>query len=264
MESLLRTALPNACMFAFWCLNLWDLFMIVERNLIIAILALTKDGPTSHELINKQAKIPSEDARKLLRKMQEDGLVYVRKDTIELEGVQRLKLAVRALSLGGDIEQIASFLTWQEFEEMAGLALGQNGYSVRRNLRFKHAGRKWEIDVVGCRKPLAICIDCKHWHHSLRPSVIKEVVEEQIERTKALAEALPNPTIRIECTKWEKAKFIPVVLSLMQGATKFHDEVPVVSVLQLQDFVNKLPAYSHRIYQITKTREESLSLGHDF
>jgi hypothetical protein len=240
------------------------MFVIVERNLIIAILKLTKGGATSHELINKQAKIPSEDAQKLLQKMQDDGLVYVREDAIELESAQRLKLAVRALSLGGDIEQVASFLSWQEFEEMADLALAENGYSVRRNLRFKHAGRKWEIDVVGCRKPLAICIDCKHWHHSLRPSAIKEIVKEQIKRTKALAEALPNPTIRIECAKWERVKFIPVVLSLMQGAAKFYEKVPVVSVLQLQDFVNGLPAYSHMIYQMAKTREESLSLGHDF
>jgi Holliday junction resolvase-like predicted endonuclease len=196
--------------------------------------------------------------------MQDDGLVYVRKDTIELKSVQRLKLAVRALSLGGDIEQVASYLSWQEFEEMASVALEQNGYGVMRNLRFKHAGRKWEMDIVGCRKPLAICIDCKHWHHSLRPSAIKEVEKEQIERTKALARSLPNPTIRIECAKWERVKFVPVVLSLMQGETKFYEKVPIVSVLQLQDFVDRLPAYSHMIYQITKTKEESLSLGHDF
>ena len=237
--------------------------MSIEKDLIIALLRLTKDGPISHELVNREARVPSENARKLIERLQNDGLVYVRNGHIEADSFQRLKLAVRALSLGGDLEKVGSFLQWQEFEGMAAVALERNGYSVTRNLRFKHAGRKWEIDIVGCRKPLAICADCKHWHRSMYASALKRIVEEQVERTKALVESLPSPTIKVECSKWDKARFIPVILSLMQGASRFHENVPVVSVLQLQDFVNQLSTHLDKLFQIKKANEERLHLGHD-
>ena len=134
-------------------------------------------------------------------------------------------------------------LRWQEFEEIAAIALKNNGYIVAKNVRFKHAGRKWEIDVVGCKKPLVTCIDCKHWHHGMSPSALKKIVENQVERTMALSESLPNISLDIECAKWNKAKFIPAVLALIPGSFKFYDMVPIVPVLQLQDFLNQLPAY---------------------
>lgn len=238
--------------------------MVVERNLIIALLKLTRNESVAHELINKQAGIPSEECRKLLQRLQTEGLIYVRRGQVEASSAQRLELAVRALALGADLESVSSLLRWQEFEGMASIALQQNGYAVVKNLRFKHAGRRWEIDLAGCKKPLVICIDCKHWHHSIHLSAVKRIVEEQVERTEALAESLPSPSIRLECAKWDRMRFIPVVLSLMQGTLKFHKNVPIVSVFQLQDFLNQLPAHLGSIHQATKTSKEKLGLGHDF
>jgi len=237
--------------------------LIVEKNLIIALLKLTREGSVAHELINKEARIPSGDARKLLQRLQCEGLINVREGQVEASSVQRLKLAVRALSSGGDLESVSSLLQWQEFESMASIALQQNGYDVTKNLRFKHAGRRWEIDIVGCRKPLVICIDCKHWHRSMHASATIRIAEEQVERTEALAESLPNPNIKLECAKWDKIRFIPVVLSLIQGTFKFHENVPIVSVFQLQDFLSQLPACLDSIYQVTRTNEERLGLGQD-
>jgi len=217
--------------------------MSIERNLIISILKLTKNGPVSKEVVKKDAAIPSQIVEKLLRKMQNNGIIYLQKNVVETDSLQRLKLAVHALQLGSDIESVSSFLQWQEFENMAAIAFERNGYSVKKNLRFKHAGRKWEIDIVGCKRPIAICIDCKHWHHGMGPSVLKKVVEEQVERTFALAESLPEISDKIECTSWDRVKLVPVVLSLVVGKFKFYDNVPIVPVLQLQDFLSQLPAY---------------------
>lgn len=227
--------------------------MSIERNLIISLLKLTKEGAVSAELVKKDAKIPSQVVEKLLRKMQNDGLIYLRKDVVEVNSLQRLKLAVYAMELGADIEGISSFLQWQEFENMAAVAFERNGYSVKRNLRFKHAGRKWEIDIVGCKKPMTLCVDCKHWHHGMYPSVLRKIVEEQVERTSAFAELLPSPSIKIECTSWDSIKFVPVVLSLVVGRFKFYDNVPIVPVLQLQDFLSQLPAYADSLKHFTKT-----------
>lgn len=221
--------------------------MSIEGNLIISILKQTKERPVSMEMLKKDAKISSEIAGKLLEKMQNDKLLNLQGNIINLDSLQRLELAVYAVRLGVDIENISNFLQWQEFENIAAVAFEQNGYSVQRNLRFKHAGRRWEIDIVGCKKPLAICVDCKHWHHGLYPSALKRIVDEQVERTRALAEFLPNHHGKIECASWDYVKLVPVILSLVVGRFKFYDNVPVVSVLQLQDFLNQLPAYAESL-----------------
>jgi Holliday junction resolvase-like predicted endonuclease len=226
--------------------------MNIEANLLISILKLTRDGPVTHELLKKDARISSQIVEKLLRKMQNDGLIYLQKNIVEANSLQRLKLAVHAIKLGADIENISGFLQWQEFENIAAVALEQNSYNVTRNLRFSHAQRRWEIDIVGCKKPLALCMDCKHWHHGMYPSALKRIVTEQIERTSALAEALPNLVDKVQCASWEYVKLVPAVLSLVTGRFKFYEDVPIVPVLQLQDFLNQLPAYADSLKHFKK------------
>jgi len=227
--------------------------MSVERNLIIALLKLTKEGSVLVELVNKEAHLPSATAMKLLGKLQNEGLVYLKQGSVEVESGGRLKLAVQAVSLGADVEHVSNLLCWQEFEEIAGLAFRNNGYAVSNNVRFKQSGRKWEIDVVGCKKPLVVCVDCKHWQHAFAPSALKKIVDSQVKRTWSLADSLPNPSLKLECTRWSNAKFIPVILSIMPSTVKFCDNVPVVPILQLQDFLSKLPAYAETLKLFSKT-----------
>ena len=235
--------------------------MVVERDLLISLLKLTKDGPVLIEDVNKDSRIASDIVRKLLEKLQNEDMIYLQGDTIKATNDNRLRLAVKAASLGADVEHISAFLRWQEFEEIAAIALERNGYVVAKNVRFKHAGRKWEVDIVGCKKPLVICIDCKHWRHGMATSALKRTAEAQVERTRALAASLPHVSLEIECTKWNKAKFIPTVLSLTQGRFKFYDMVPIVPVLQLQDFLSQLPAYTESLKYFSKTFNH---LGNDF
>jgi Holliday junction resolvase-like predicted endonuclease len=227
--------------------------MSVERNLLISLLKLTKNGPALTELVKKEAHLPSEITMKLLEKLQNESLVYLKQGVVESDSESRLKLAVHAIALGADIESVSNVLCWQEFEEITGLALKNNGYAVTNNVRFKQAGRKWEIDVVACRKPLVICVDCKHWQHSIASSVLRGIVDSQVERTAVLAAALPSPTLKLECTQWSNAKFLPAVLSLMPSAFKFYRNVPIVPILQLQDFLNQLPAYTDQLRLLSKT-----------
>jgi len=234
--------------------------MDIERNLIISILKLTRDGPVSTEIAKKDAKITSEIAKNLIQKLQKDKLIYLRKNFIEADDMQRLRLAVRAIQLGADIENISNYLQWQEFESIVSMALEQNGYSTKKNLRFKHAGKRWEIDLIGCKKPIVLCVDCKHWHRGLYPSILKKIVDQQIERTVALVESLPSPSIRVECATWDSAKFVPAVLSLVVGKLKFYENVPIVPVLQLQDFLNNLPANIHSLKHFTKIFNQSSAL----
>ena len=193
--------------------------------------------------------------------MQNEGLVYLKEDNVEADSVARLKLAIKAASLGADMEQLSNLLCWQEFEEITAFALQNYGYTVRNNIHFKNTERKFEIDVVGCKKPLVLCIDCKHWQHAISSSALRRIVEAQIERTKSFADSLPNPKLNFECTQWGNAKFFPIILALWPSAFKFYYEVPIVPVLQLQDFLNQLPVYTESLKYFSR----SLSgLSHNF
>jgi len=225
----------------------------VERNLLISLLKLTKEAPVLVKSVKEDAKLPKETMEVLLRKLQSEDLINLNDDWIEICTDNRLRLAVKAATLGGDVEHISNLLCWQEFEAIAALALKNNGFSVSKNVRFKHAGRKWEIDAVGCKKPLVICIDCKHWQHAISPSVLGKVAAAQADRAKALAEALPNVKLQLECTCWSNAQFVPAILSLVQGNFKFYDDIPIVPVLQLQDFLYQSPAYMYSLKSFSKS-----------
>jgi Holliday junction resolvase-like predicted endonuclease len=219
----------------------------VERSLLISVLKLTKEGATLTKDVNIDAHMPSEACMQLLQKMQNENLLYFKGDTIEADSEGRLKIAVKAAQLGADLQRVGDLLKWQEFEEIAAEALKINGYTVYNNVRFKHGSRRYEIDVVGCRKPLVVCIDCKRWQHAIAASALRKIVEEQSQRTVALADSLPNAKLQLECSKWDRAKFVPAVLSLMQGAYKFYYDVPIVPVLSLQDFIDQLPLYIENV-----------------
>jgi len=215
----------------------------VERNLIISLLKLTKESPALIEDVKKDARLPTDLCWELLSKLQKDNLVYLNNDCVEVDSTNRLKIALKAGSLGADLQNLSDLLRWREFEEIAAIALKMNGYSVLNNVRFKHGKRRYEIDVIGCKKPLVVCVDCKRWQHAIGASALKKIVDSQTDRTRSLADSLPNINLNIECAIWEKAEFIPVVLSLFPCAYKYIYKVPVVPVLQLQDFIFQLPAY---------------------
>ena len=232
-----------------------------ERKIALSTLKLTKTGSALIEDIKTDAKVPSSITFNLLEKMRNESVLNLKDDCVHIDSNNRLKLAVHAAILGADIEAVSKMLCWQEFEEIAAFALKNNGYKVQNNVRFSQGGRRWEIDVVGCKKPLVVCIDCKHWLKTIAPSVLGKIADQQAERTKALTEFLPNSKLKLPCTGWERAKFVPSLLSLMPSAYKFVHDVPVVPVLKLQDFIAQLPLYTHELRFFSKTFP---SLSHNF
>ena len=226
--------------------------MVVERDLLISLLKLTKDGPVLIETVNSDAKIASDIVIKLLESLQKQGLVYLKNGFLKVDSDGRLMLAAKSVAMGADIERVSAFFSWQEFEEIATFALEKNGYAAIKNMRFKNEGKRWEIDAVGCRKPLVLCVDCKHWRRGLKPSGLKRIVEAQVKRTHALLNTLPAVSLKLECAKWKKAKFVPVILSLIPSNLKFYRDVPVVPILQLQDFLIQLPVQIESLKYFTK------------
>ncbi len=215
--------------------------MSIERTLLISLLKLSQNGAVELENVNLDARLPSSVISTLLKKLQNENLVYKRDGLIEVNAECRLALAVRAIELGADVERLSNFLCWQEFEAMAAISLELCGYTTKKNVRFKHNRKRWEIDVIGFKKPLVLCIDCKHWRHGMHPSTLNKMAVAQATRVNALANSLPTVVTDFACIKWDQAKFVPVILSLVPFAGKFCDDIPIVPVLALQDFVSQLP-----------------------
>jgi hypothetical protein len=224
----------------------------VERNLLVSFLKLTQNGAVELDLLKNDAKIPLSTTSLLLHKLQKENLIKVNGRLAIVDTDNRIKLAVKAVQLGADLEQISHFLGWQEFEAMAAMALELNGYATKKNARFKHEEKRWEIDVVGCRKPLVLCVDCKHWHHSMVPSTLSKMAQVQSKRADALSKSLPIKNLRLPCAEWSRAKFVPIILSLVPFNPKYSNGIPVVPVLQLQDFVSQLPLNVESLLNFTR------------
>lgn len=217
--------------------------MTNERKLLISILKLTRTGPVAEKLIGRDAGIPAEIANEIMRKFCRRGLIQYEDNIIDVSSSQRFNIAIRALKSGADLERVGRLLEWIEFENIAAEAFEANNFQVRRRFRFKWGGRRWEIDILACREPLVACIDCKRWRRGWTRSAIAKAVEAQLERTHALAAALPALRKEIKMISWKKAVLIPVVLSLVASSLKFYMKTPIVPILQLQDFIDELPAH---------------------
>jgi len=219
--------------------------MTIEKDVLLSLLRMTRSGPVRKELLAKNAKVPAQTTDLVLRKLSQRDLLHEHQGVIEASPSQRLKMAIHALTLGADFERVCGLLSWSEFENIAAQAFEANGYRVMRNLRFKQASRRWEIDIIGLKEPLILCVDCKHWKRGWQKAATMKAVEAQIERTEAFAKALPNYYQKAKLEEWETATLLPIVMSLTLGPCKFYSNVPIVPVLQLQDFINELPAQAH-------------------
>jgi len=219
--------------------------MTVDKSVLTSLLKLSHTGPVRKELLAKDARVPIRTIDQTLRKLSQGSLLKEKKNTIEVSPNQRLIMAIYALKLGADFERVGSLLSWTEFESIAAKAFEANGYRVLRNFHFKHATKKREIDIVGLKKPLIVCVDCKQWKRGWRKAATVKAVEVQTERTEAFAKALPNYYQKARLEGWETAILIPTVLSLASGPYKFYNNVPIVPILQLQDFINGLPVHIH-------------------
>jgi len=226
--------------------------MTSEKEIIASLLRLTKTGSVQKELIKRDARVSTEVIENVLRKLSEAGLINQQCDLVEVSPNQRVSMAVYALKIGADYEQICKLLSWAEFESIAAQAFEANQFWVLKNLRFKHASKRWEIDILGCKEPLIVCVDCKNWQHGWSRAVVIKAVEAQIERTRNFADALPDYYQKARLAEWKSATLIPLILSLVPGPFKFHNNVPVVPVLQLRDFINEMPLEIHSLTYFIK------------
>ena len=225
----------------------------VDRRILKAVLKLTKDGTIDYKLVSKKAKVPVQVAESSLRKLERRGLLCLSEKVLEISMKQRIEIAVLALKLGSDFESICRELEWREFEGLSMRAFEGHNYDVKKNFRFSDNRKRWEIDLVACRKPLIVSVDCKHWKRNWSRAAIVKLTEDHAERSKSFADILPKIWARLELDRWQYVEVIPIILSLQPCTFKFHHHTPIVSILQLQSFLTNLHAEIDQLTHFHKT-----------
>ena len=221
--------------------------MLAERGVLVSLLKLTKEGITELEEISQEAHVPVQIVREVLRK-HVDLVTYAPSSrSVSIGSEQRLKLVMKIVEQGADIERVCDSLTWLEFEDISIIVFKANNYETKKHFRFTWVNRRWEIDVLALKEPLIVCADCKHWHHGWSGSGSKKAAEMQAERTENLSKASKSINDKIGIGNWKRAHFVPMILSLAPGNQKFHKGVPIVPVLQLRDFLTSMPAYLNQM-----------------
>jgi len=182
---------------------------------------------TTAELFRIRAKIVSEPiAERVLDFLSNNGIGTASGSKILFSNEDKLEIAILALKMGCDIEQISIQLNWKDFEALTSKILKLSGYKTAIHVFFSKP--RMEIDVVGINSKFAIAVDCKHWKHG-GLSILSLYAKKQVERTKILL--AKRNTI---------SSAIPIILTLHHNKVRFIEGVPVVSITEFKSFLNGL------------------------
>ncbi len=143
-------------------------------------------------------------------------------------GYAKVQVAIRALQLGEPERPVLAALTWQEFEEFVAQVLKFHDFNVRHRFRFS-TNRRYEIDIVAVRNPIILCIDCKQYGVRLgKTASLRNASEEQLLRTKVLADNFSRLQAKLECLDWQRFILIPILVTMMNEDIQFHNQIPIV------------------------------------
>ena len=166
------------------------------------------------------------------------GLIEsLQNDQWQFSGSAKVQVAMRAIELGSLQREILDSLSWQEFEEFVAGVFSSHDFLIHHRYRFS-TRRRYEIDVLATHNPFLFCVDCKQFGIRLgKSSALRTAVEEQVERTKALASHFSAHQVKLNCLSWKKALFIPLLVTMLHEDITFHEKTPIVPASRLNAFL---------------------------
>jgi Holliday junction resolvase-like predicted endonuclease len=212
--------------------------MQARRGILLALLKESKEGVVDREKLRELVRINNEVFQIFMNELVSRGLVEEVDSQFRATQNQRLDLAVKTVEAGVDLEKVGRALGWLEFEEIVAHVFEENGYRVKRRFRFSANGRRWEIDVLAVRRPLVVCVECKHWSRGLGNTTARKIVESHMAKVQVLSE-VAGRLRRLGLEGWNRAVFVPMALSLQSARNRIYRRVPVVSVFELPSFLNE-------------------------
>lgn len=143
----------------------------------------------------------------------------------------RIDIIQELLSRGESPEKIAEAIDWRDFEYLVGRYFIENGFKVDYNYRIRRPRR--EIDVLARRGGVLVGVDCKNWDKTLTKSMIRNVVEKQVERLSYLCS-------RREFRGYE---IYPLIVVMRRGRNIFYNGVGIIPIIGLREFIQDLDVF---------------------
>jgi hypothetical protein len=218
-----------------------------NRAVLVAILEKTKGETVDKCTIKTSIRVTNELLDVLTESLKAEGLISLNEKLFGASPIQRLGIAIRAVKLGANIGRVCRALGWLEFEEMTAHVFEANGFKVHRRYRFTAEGRRWELDLLSIRYPLVICTECKHWSRGIGETAVRKIVETHIEKVKIFSEKIKRTPGKLGFEGWGQGVVVPMMLSLQPTTLRFHDNVPVVSIMELPSFLSEFEGYLEQI-----------------
>ncbi len=161
-----------------------------------------------------------------------------------------------------DIKNLSEILDYSGFETLIKEILSKNSYRSITNFRFsdknkvgsENSQKRYEIDVIGIYYNFILIIDAKQWKHRDTFGSLNKAATKQYHRLLALKR---NPGVfaklisEILGEKPNKKKhfpliLIPVIVTQENNYIKLNDDqVPLVSIYELNAFLDELPNNLH-------------------
>ncbi|MHA2064198.1 MAG: hypothetical protein ACXABY_07440 [Candidatus Thorarchaeota archaeon] len=168
----------------------------------------------------------------------------------EIERSLRIDLALRAVSLGAEIEGVVNLLTWKDFEGFVSNILTENEYKCVESFRKRGTSeaKGMEIDVIGVRGSSIAAIDAKMWGvRTGKSSALKSAAEKQKERTKRLCGMMARLGEKIDGLIKGHYTLMPILVTWMVEEVVFHEGVPIVPAFLLNSFLQDIAIYEDMI-----------------
>lgn len=152
-------------------------------------------------------------------------------------------LALKAISLGADPSKISTYLSWRDFEALVMNYLREFGMDVLKNIYF--GKRRFEVDVIGVDyvSGISLVIDCKHWMPGYsKVSRLRRAARDHRVRTIEFSKNciyMSGIIKRIFSIKY----FIPVIVTLTDSVKGVVNNVAIVPIRYLNDFIRNLEYY---------------------
>ncbi len=151
--------------------------------------------------------------------------------------------AFSLIRIGVSPEKAVALLDWKKFEDLCVQGLQISGMDTISRVRFSLRGRRFEVDVLGLNEGLVLVVDCKMWSKGSHPkaSKLKEAAHKQLERVRALDEALRKGGVkRLEVIEG-KSVMVPTLVTWLDFGIRLSDEgVPIVPLLSLPSFLDQV------------------------
>ncbi len=137
----------------------------------------------------------------------------------------------------GYLEKPSRFLNWQDFERFGRECMDELGYETTLDTRIKGEGRSWQIDVIGVKGQMILCLDCKQWAPPLTLSRFKKAEIHQSKATRLFAGKIAEE-------KHQTVIALPMILTLHEPPYRIAGRVLAVSVQKLPTLLQEVTPYS--------------------